>query len=216
MELDTGNVDKMAASDLSRMTLSIEHEVQIKLKEMRIQTVQMYNKLKEERIEERCREVDKMMKERSKRIEREAKKDEGALKNAIKKRIQEAKERKLTLIIKAVENRLRKESLGTELLDECIKRVGEENLGNFLVYALPRDHSFILEYLKGKYKAQPIEDGNSTERVVAEMIRPMPSDGLGGVIFFSRDGTIVCDNSFTTRLDIFRERYLMAIRDILG
>lgn len=219
MEVENSAMDRIPQSDLNRMSLSIEQEVRTKLKEMRIQTVQMYNKLKNERIESESRAVEREMEERKKKMAEYLAMSEGSMRNASKKKVQAAKSSKLVQIMHAVEERVRGRSLATVLIDECVRQVGEESLSQFLIYTLPRDHPTVRGHMLGNYSAQLARPTGGKERdinaLLSDMLRVLPEDGLGGVIFFSRDGNVVCDNCFRTRLEIFRERHLKVIHQEL-
>lgn len=215
-------MDRIPRSDLNRMALSIEQEVRTKLKEMRIQTVQIYNKLKSERIESESKSVDREKRERKKKMAEYLSMSEGSMRNATKKKVQAAKSSRLMQIMHAVEEQVKGQSLSTVLIDECIRQIGEENLGQFLIYTLPRDYSTVQEYILGYYSAhltRPTSVSDEKEHdintVVSGMLKVLPEDGLGGIIFFSQDGNVVCDNCFKTRLEIFKERHLKVIHQEL-
>lgn len=210
-------MDAAPQADLNRMVLSIEYEAEAKIKELRIQSIQMYNTLKAEYIENKSKAVVAEYHERAQKALQDRARKEGALRNAFKKKIQAVKQQMLEKVFCEAERILRKKRLDPTLIEECLERVGKGSLSQFYIFVASRDEDALNSFFKGAADSKRLTSSMSDLRKLRSMSKEMPESGLGGVIFFSKDGRNICDNSFRIRLDIFKEKYLHTIiKDILG
>lgn len=198
-----------AINDLNRMVRSIEQEVTTKIKELKVKTMQMYNSLKERYTEDGCKEIELDFKKRALIIASHRAKMVGSLRNTLKKRVLMAKNERINEIFAEIEERLRKEVLSPLLVNQCVNKI--DNLEKIYVFCDKEDVKSCLEYCDDKCLKTRTDmegDGPSEFGEYSIVIRSIPTDALGGVIFISSDGKSICDNSFRTRLEIFKERYI--------
>lgn len=156
------------------------------------------NELKAKAIEDYNTEKSRLIKERSDVEELELKKRLNELKISRLKRVSEVKleyklelarrkEARVNALVEIVKKRLRGVHLNQQLINQTMDVVGDET--DVVVYVLARDRS----------------------RVSKGEVRELDSDKLGGIVVMSRDGTVLVDNSYLTRLEKMREQHMPRI-----
>lgn len=186
-------MDTVPLTDLNRMILAIDQEAQARIKELRVETVQLYNKLKADYIEAGMRAVDGGLRQRARAAAERRARAEAALRSAFRKRVEAARSQKVQDVMESAATRLRACPLAPLLLEQCIARMGASD---YYVFCAERDMGAVNSLLADKF-----------EKEVPE-VREIPDAALGGVILFSKTGKEVWDNSFQTRLCVFREKHI--------
>ncbi|KAI4291575.1 V-type H+-transporting ATPase subunit E [Pancytospora philotis] len=191
----------MPSADLHRMTMSIEQEVRSRLKELRVQTVHMYNEAKAQHIESQTAALELETAARIKKMQEHRRRSEEVMRHAYKLRYQRLRHKKLEEVLGRAAEKLVGVPLAESLIADTLKCVGTQDLTNFYIYVLEQDRAAVLAYL-AKMKI-----GEAMER----NIRELPPQGLGGIFIAAADGKEMYDSTYATRLEIFREKHLREI-----
>jgi vacuolar-type H+-ATPase subunit E/Vma4 len=178
-------------SDLNRMIRSIEAESRTKIKELRIKSISDYNSLKANFIEELSRNIQNEFQDKSRAILQYKDKQEGILRNKLKIQIEILKNQVFQKIFQKVENQLQACELNPIIIEQCKEKADIED-SDLLVFCMPKDRQLVKEFTNFE-------------------IKDLPAEALGGIILCNRTGTSFYDNSYQTRLEIIKERYLKEI-----
>lgn len=196
-------METIPLTDLNRMVLAIEQEVQAHIKELRVETIQLYNSLKARYIEAGVRVADEARRQRAQDAAERRARAEGALRNALRKRVEAARGSKIQEVMAGAADALRRYPLAPLLLEQCVGRVEASTLQDCYVFCAERDAGSVRAFFTEKHREVSFE------------VRKLPEAALGGVILLAKTGREICDNSFQTRLKIFQERHLKDVAKIL-
>ncbi|KAG0439435.1 V-type proton ATPase subunit E [Dictyocoela muelleri] len=188
-------------SDLKKMIDFINYEAQQKINELQIIAKEEYNTNKSKHLSSLKKDLATFLQQRKNEIKIDFMTKLSAIKNKFKMEFLEEKDKLLSSFFKKVTQKLHEKNLNNKLLschDELRSEEGkEENLFNSndlssspIFHVLDKDKPLI-------YKLFP----NS-------VVRTLDDKFLGGVILLNKDSSILIDNTFLTRLNIFKERYL--------
>lgn len=188
-------MDQLQKNDLNRMIMVIEHDSQMRIKEIKIKSIQRYNTLKDQIIKDRTKEIDEIYKRRKREINKSKEREVALIKNKYKMKMLEIKNRKIEEIKHNVKEELLRKRIDEILIEDCLRWISGDKTEYFAICST-RDFE-IVKFL--------------TEMEVKEL----PYDGIGGLIICSKDGRMFCDNSYKTRIDIFEEKYINLITNKL-
>lgn len=179
----------MQTNDLNRMILAIEEDARLRIKEIKIQSVAKYNMIKAQAIDLGTRKLDEEYMNQIKEIDKKIEIEKYIILNEQRKRILEEKNKKIEDLLEIVKNKLIAEPLNTDLLQECTKWIDVEKASEYYAVCKSSDQKTVLSQIKIEFLS-------------------LPEDALGGIIICSKKGDFFCDNSFATRLDLFRKKKL--------
>ncbi|ORD94173.1 hypothetical protein ECANGB1_1088 [Enterospora canceri] len=185
----------MESADLKRMILAIEHECDVEIKRIMQETRDEYNRVRNEVVAELTKALSKKYDQKVKQAEKTRQIQESRLRNESNKKYAIAKYTKVDLFIERIRHELRNESLSKRIYKKTLKKMEiSETSKEHILFCNKKDSSNVRLFFNGE-------------------IREMPKSGLGGVVICSRNGSILCDNSFSTRLETFLQTYMSTIRN---
>lgn len=177
-------------ADLNRMIVAIDHEWSIRVKELRLEANEEYNRIKSELIVSRERELEMEFLKRAKEIKKRQLREESKMRQLHKLKIEESKASLLEQIVHNVRETVQRLNFDSSILESILEKISVDEV---FVFVDSRDVS-------------------ETKRILSKSgirheIRQMPTEGLGGAIVCSKDGKEIWDNSFETRINIFIETH---------
>ncbi|KAI5150802.1 hypothetical protein ENBRE01_1718 [Enteropsectra breve] len=176
-------MDSLRSNDLNRMLLSIENDVNIRLKEINQETAELYAQLKSEYVSAGKEKIEKQVRIQIQEIKKTHVKDKSAIYQRYRMDLQRIKHEKVMETMARVKEELKNRSLeNTKLLKSCVKLIDQDDLSNYYLYCNSTDN--------GMFKKSMFLG-----------IKPLPASGLGGLILVSSDGRKVFDNCFASRME---------------
>jgi len=185
-------MDALTITDVRRMMLSISHESANRAKELKLEAISEYEAIKDRMVDQGQIALDKKFKSMSEELENERKKSESNLRKKYKMLQQLFKEKILDDLFSMTEKILTNLPLNRKLLEQTLERNTEDEI---YVFSRKTDHDFVLSHTKG----------TSCD------IMELPDEALGGVVICTKNGKEVWDNSFSSRLQSFKERDLQVL-----
>lgn len=173
--------DKAMKQDVDRMIAFIYHESKEKVNELNIKAHEEYNVEKERIIAEKTLSLKRDFEERVKSLESKRFVELSKVKKQQKMWVLHEKEKIINALFEKVEERLKSARVTEKLCKAC----GE--MPDAFVLCKDEDRGVVKKCLGG----EP---------------RTLDAQLMGGVVLCSKDGKVVCDNSFLTRLDAVKER----------
>lgn len=172
--------------DVDRMISFIYHESKETKNELNIKANEEYNTEKNRIISEETERIRKKYEIEEKRLH-----NMKVLELTKIKRLQsfiylKEKEAIINRLFDKVKEELRYMSLSEDLVKECA------HIPDPIIFCKDSDRDVVKRHLKGEFKR-------------------LNDDFLGGIIVCSRDGKDISDNSFLSRMDMARERYMKFI-----
>lgn len=189
-------MDTLTLTDINRMILSIEHESNSKSKEVKLEAVQEYNLLKLQNLEQGRIKLLNSFNEKLEELERLKIKNESILKREFKIKSQKLKEDLIERIFTKTYSKLENTTLKTVLLDEVISKIDIKN--NFSIFCNKKDTEIIQSYMKIKNIR------------ISFTIHDLPNNDRG-VLICDKNGREFYDNTYKTRLDQLKNRFLNVI-----
>ncbi|ELA41478.1 uncharacterized protein VICG_01462 [Vittaforma corneae ATCC 50505] len=183
-------MDNNTLADLNRMIMAIDHECCIKVKEIRLEASEEYNRIKNELITSRKIGLEREFAKETKEIAKRQLREESKLRQHHKLKIEELKAALLEEIVQNVREAVQKLSFDESILQSVLEKI---SINEIFVFVDQRDIAETKKIL-------------SRSNVKYE-IKQMPIEGLGGVIVCSKDGREIWDNSFETRINILIETH---------
>lgn len=185
-------------SDLNRMLHAIEHECAIRVKELRLEATEEYNKVKSELIAEREKDLEKEFQRRAADVRSREHREESRERQTHRIKIEGLKAALFDEIIQGVREGVLQHRFDSNLLESILKIV---KIDDMIVYVDKRDQEMTEEIL--------------SKSDVRYKVNKMPIEGMGGVIVCSRDCKEIWDNSFETRINIFIDSHADMINKII-
>lgn len=179
-------MDNVTLSDLSRMLHAIEHECSIRVKELRLEANEEYNRVKSELIVRREKELEREFQRRTKEIRSSQQREESRLRQAHRLKMESLKADLVDQVIERVKETVQNMCFDRALLDSILDKISIDEVFVFVDQRDEPETGKILSKTRIKYE-----------------IRRMPLEGIGGAIVCSKNGKEIWDNSFETRINIF-------------
>lgn len=191
-------MESITISDLSRMLLAIDHECALRVKELKLEANEEYNHVKSELIIKYENDLKRQFAEDLKEIKRKQQREESKLKQRYKLKTEEQKAQIFESIIQGVRENVQKRCLDLSIIKTILRKPSFDEL---VVFVDERDVQETKKTLD--------ENGKNYT------LKPMPVEGMGGIIVCSKNGNEIWDSSFETRLNIFVEKYADRIGQVI-
>lgn len=184
-------MDCLTSTDLNRMIQAINHECNLRIKEIKMEATIEYNRLKSKLIEQKEEEIKKEYHQKIKNLIKEQYSLESKTRKEYRLKMEMMKTLLIDKIVDGVRERIDDRSFDMTILEEILTKIRSKNI---LIFVNERDKERVRENIERydmKYE-----------------IRSMPTEGMGGVIVCSKDGREVWDSSFETRLNVIMGKYM--------
>lgn len=187
-------MDELSVTDLNRMIQAIQHECSIRIREIKLEALQEYNIIKSEIITSKEKQLSIALKKRLKELKKEQDKGESDINQNFKLKVNDLKENIINIIIDSVKKTVQESELDIQLIEQITDKI---RTGFYYVFCFEKDREFVEKALSST--------GISYE------IKKLPDEALGGIIFCSKDGKEIWDNTFETRINTLLENKLNEI-----
>lgn len=182
-------------SNLDKIIAAIEHECACEVEKIKQKAQEKYQECKDEYIKEIQKQLKQKYERNIQELDKKRISEENEIKKAIREKYEYAKMLKLQTILEKIQLRLKEERLCKKLFIKTLDKLGISRSENKGYIAFCND-----------------EDRWNIEKHFGGTVKSMPPVGLGGIIICSKNGKIICDNSFQTRLNVFLKLHLKDIK----
>lgn len=179
-------MDDAVKQDVDRMIAFIYHESKEKIKELEIEARERYNTEKARIIDEKTGILRTEFEEKRKHLRHGKMIELSKVRRQQRVAILREKEHIVDTLFGLVERRLRDTKITKEICRECPEMLEP------IVFCRDDDRATVKKYISGELKK--IDD-----------------EFIGGVVLCSKDGREICDNSFLTRMEVMKQRYMKHI-----
>lgn len=191
-------MDCLTSTDLNRMIQAINHECNIKVKEIKMEAMMEYNALKSRLIQQKEDEIRREYQKKLKNLMKEQHSQESRTRKEYKLKMEMMKALLIDKIVDGIKDRIDNQSFDISILDEILTKICSKDI---LIFVTDDDKRKVDLHCR-KYE-------------IAYEIRNMPVEGIGGVIVCSKDGKEIWDSSFETRLNVILGKYMDKINNRL-
>lgn len=185
-------MDSLTLTDLNRMMLSIQHESQSKAKEIKLEGILEAKSLKALKLTEERTKLSKIYNKKENEVKIDKIKKESQLRREQRMKVHELKENIVSKILEEISLKIKTVKLNETLVLNLISKIDTNN--KIYVFSKIEDIPVIEKILKNKNIDYEMKD--------------LPYEALGGIIICSHDGRNVADNSYITRLRLFKEKHM--------
>ena len=182
-------------SNLDKIIAAIEHECACEVEKIKQEAQEKYQKHKDECIKEIQKQLKQEYEKNIQDLNKRRIAEENKIKKVVREKYEYAKMLKLQTIVEEIQLLLKKERLCKKLFIKTLDKLGISRSENKGYIAFCND-----------------EDRWNIEKHFGGVVRSMPPIGLGGIVICSKNGKIICDNSFQTRLNVFLKLHLKDIK----
>lgn len=182
-------MDMLTATDVSRMILSIEHESSSKIKEVKLEAIREYNLIKDRVVSERRQLLAGEFARRRAELEQTRRQAESCLRKEYKIKKERLKAKVLDAVFRKAEDALRTQQMDKGIVEDVLAKVRATE-----VYVFCNEES--------------VDMISKIAKDIRYEVKPLPAEGIGGVIVCTKDGKEVWDNCFKTRLQMVRDKHL--------
>lgn len=172
----------MEPNDLKRMVLSIEHECDTEIERIFEGARVEYERVKQQCTEEIKKALELKYAQKHRELTREITVQESRIRREFKNRLDQFKAYKLTYMKEEITNTLRTERLCKRLFDSTVDKLEIEDENKYIAFCKGSDRNNIKKYFSGE-------------------IKEIPEMCIGGIVIASKDGRVICDNSYAMRLE---------------
>lgn len=183
-------MDDAVKQDVDRMMAFICHESREKIKELEIEAREKYNTEKTRIIDEKTRILRTEFEEKRKLLRHGKMIELSKVKRQQRVTILKTKEQIVNSLFEIVERRLRDTKITKEICRECFEMLEP------IVFCRDDDRNTVKKYINGD-------------------IKKIDEEFIGGVVLCSKDGREICDNSFLTRMEVMKQRYMKHISQLI-
>lgn len=189
------NNDDLNSSDIKRMISAIENDFMVEINQIMKETEQVYEDMKNKTIEKIRTELQNEYKLKAEEIEKERVILESRLKNEYYKKYAQAKSDKIQMILAQVKIKLKSMKLSKGVFLNTVEKLKEDD-EDCTVFVNEADLNNVKKHWTGE-------------------IMCLPDCCIGGIVISKNDGSIICDSSYKTRLEMFLKQNLKAFKNKL-
>lgn len=179
-------MDDAVKQDVDRMIAFIYHESREKINELEIEAREKYNTEKTRITEEKIKILSAEFDEKLKLLRHRKMVELSKVRRQQRVDILKEKEQIVCSLFQIVQDKLKSINVTKEICKEC------PDMSEPIIFCKNEDRATVKKYINGD-------------------IRKIDDEFVGGVILCSKDGKEICDNSFLTRMEVLKKRYMKYI-----